>query len=180
MPHKVNPKDFENVKSLWKAYMPRFLTVLMDQISEHQRDLTNSASLRFLAEFFAALDYAVYRTTKVVRVLEVDRQRLMKNIEMTRDSIIAEPLYILLGLHGCPDPYDWSKKLINQSHTTGRKMTELMEEQPELREYFAKLTPEERNLINHPELYIGNAEQVALETCDYWQKKISEITTASS
>src|SRR5581483_7731491 len=23
MPHKVNPKDFENVKSLWKAYMPR-------------------------------------------------------------------------------------------------------------------------------------------------------------
>ena len=44
MPHKVNPKDFENVKSLWKAYMPRLVTVLMDQISEHQRDLTNSAS----------------------------------------------------------------------------------------------------------------------------------------
>lgn len=175
MPHKVNPKDFENVKSLWKAYMPRFFTVLMDQISEHQRDLTNSASLRFLAEFFAAFDYAVYRTTKVVRVLEVDRQRLMKNIEMTRDSIIAEPLYILLGLHGCPDPYDWSKKLINKSRTTGGKMTELMEEQPELREYFAKFTPEERNLINHPELYTGNAEQVALETCDYWQKKISEL-----
>ena len=38
MPHKVNPKDFENVKSLWKAYAPRLVTVLMDQISEHQRD----------------------------------------------------------------------------------------------------------------------------------------------
>jgi adenylosuccinate lyase len=23
MPHKVNPKDFENVKSMWKAYVPR-------------------------------------------------------------------------------------------------------------------------------------------------------------
>ncbi len=180
MPHKINPKDFENVKSLWKAYMPRFLTVLMDQISEHQRDLTNSASLRFLAEFFAALDYAVYRTSKVVRVLEVDRERLMRNIDITRDSIIAEPLYILLGLHGCPDPYDWSKKLINRSRTTGRKMTELMEAEPELQEYFAKFTPEERNLINHPELYTGNAEQVTLDTCDYWQKKISEITTSSS
>jgi adenylosuccinate lyase len=50
MPHKVNPKDFENVKSLWKAYVPRLLTVLMDQISEHQRDLTNSASMRFVTE----------------------------------------------------------------------------------------------------------------------------------
>src|SRR5262249_26076865 len=46
MPHKVNPKSFENVKSLWKAFAPRMTTLLMDQISEHQRDLTNSASQR--------------------------------------------------------------------------------------------------------------------------------------
>ncbi len=61
MPHKVNPKDFENVKSLWKAYVPRLLTVLMDQISEHQRDLTNSASMRFVTEFVAAFAYAIHR-----------------------------------------------------------------------------------------------------------------------
>jgi len=54
-------------------------------------------------------------------------------------------------------------------------MTELMEEQPELREYFAKFRPDERDLINHPEKYTGNAEQVTLETCDYWQKKVSAI-----
>ena len=61
MPHKVNPKDFENVKSLWKAYMPRLITVLMDQVSEHQRDLTNSASMRFVTEFVAAFAYGVHR-----------------------------------------------------------------------------------------------------------------------
>src|SRR5207247_4253929 len=61
MPHKVNPKDFENVKSLWKAYMPRIVTVLMDQISEHQRDLTNSASMRFVTEFVAAFAYGIHR-----------------------------------------------------------------------------------------------------------------------
>ena len=61
MPHKVNPKDFENVKSLWKAYVPRLMTVLMDQISEHQRDLTNSASMRFVTEFVAAFAYGVHR-----------------------------------------------------------------------------------------------------------------------
>ncbi|HUS80906.1 MAG TPA: lyase family protein, partial [Armatimonadota bacterium] len=44
MPHKRNPWNFENVKSLWKEFMPRMVTVYQDQISEHQRDLTNSAS----------------------------------------------------------------------------------------------------------------------------------------
>ena len=38
--------------------MPRLLTVLMDQISEHQRDLTNSASMRFVMEHVAAFAYA--------------------------------------------------------------------------------------------------------------------------
>ena len=31
-------------------FVPRIVTVLLDQVSEHQRDLTNSASLRFFNE----------------------------------------------------------------------------------------------------------------------------------
>ena len=175
MPHKVNPKDFENVKSMWKAYVPRIVTVLMDQISEHQRDLTNSASMRYLAELFAAVDYGVYRTTNVVMQLEVDHARLQKNIDLTRDSIIAEPLYIILGLHGCPDPYDWSKKLVNLSRQTGRKMTELLEAEPKLQQYYAKFTPAERELMNHPERYTGNAEEVTRATADYWLQKVQAL-----
>ena len=59
MPHKINPKNFENVKSLWKEFAPRMTTVYFDQISEHQRDLTNSASTRFFNELVAGVDYAV-------------------------------------------------------------------------------------------------------------------------
>src|SRR5262249_61335345 len=58
MPHKRNPVSFENVKSIWKAMAPRIVTTYMDQISEHQRDLTNSASQRFLGEILAATAYA--------------------------------------------------------------------------------------------------------------------------
>ena len=179
MPHKINPKDFENIKSLWKAYMPRFMTVLMDQISEHQRDLTNSASGRYVAEFLAAIDYATYRTIKVVKLLEVDHDHLKRNINMTRDSITAEPLYIILGLHGCPDPYDWSKKLVNKSRTSGRKLTELIEEEAELRDYYSKFTDKERNLINNPELYTGNAEQVTHATCDYWEDRVKNLSSSA-
>jgi adenylosuccinate lyase len=50
MPQKRNPWNSEHVKSLWKTFMPRVNTFFMDQISEHQRDLTNSASQRFIAD----------------------------------------------------------------------------------------------------------------------------------
>jgi adenylosuccinate lyase len=175
MPHKVNPKDFENVKSFWKAYMPRLITVLMDQVSEHQRDLTNSASGRFVAELLAAADYMVYRTTNVVKQMEVNREKMRENLDLSRDSIIAEPLYILLGLHGCPDPYDWSRKLVNASRQSGRKMTDLVESEKELQPYFSRFSSEERDLINHPEKYVGNAPSGTQETCDYWLARCKEI-----
>src|SRR5208283_3733991 len=81
MPHKVNPKDFENVKSLWKAYMPRLTTVLMDQISEHQRDLTNSASMRFVTEFVAAFAYGIHRLSGTLHGVEADAARMREILE---------------------------------------------------------------------------------------------------
>ena len=96
---------------------------------------------------------------------------------MTRDSTIAEPLYIILGLHGCPDPYDWSKKLVNASRQTGKKMTDLLESEPALQQYYSKFTAKQRELMNNPEKYIGNADQVTIDTCNYWLQKCDELLT---
>src|SRR5690606_1155705 len=82
MPHKRNPWNFEHVKSLWKAYMPRMVSVYLDQISEHQRDLTNSASSRFLVELFIALSEATDRLIGLSRRLRVDRARMAVNLEL--------------------------------------------------------------------------------------------------
>src|SRR2546427_9148637 len=80
MPHKRNPVSFENVKSIWKAIAPRMLTTYMDQISEHQRDLTNSASQRFLGELLAATTYAAGRLASSLDGMRVDRERLKANL----------------------------------------------------------------------------------------------------
>src|SRR5262249_27965666 len=85
MPHKGNPKDFENVKSLWKAYMPRLTTVLIDQVSEHQRDLTNSASGRFVTEFVAAFAYAVRRTSLALDGVQARKERMAEILESGKD-----------------------------------------------------------------------------------------------
>ena len=100
MPQKRNPWNSEHVKSLWKAFAPRVVSFYMDQISEHQRDLTNSASSRFVADYIAGFTAAAARMKRVLESLNVDRERLFGNLSDTADGVLAEPAYILLSRAG--------------------------------------------------------------------------------
>lgn len=111
MPQKRNPWNSEHVKSLWKAYAPRVLTFYMDQISEHQRDLSNSASSRFTVEYIAGFGSALNRMRKILSSLYVDRERLKKNLESAGDLVLAEPAYILLSLGGEADAHEVIRKI---------------------------------------------------------------------
>ncbi|MFX0139778.1 MAG: lyase family protein, partial [Candidatus Hodarchaeota archaeon] len=61
MPHKRNPINFENIKSSWKKFMPNMITIYMNQISEHQGDLTNSLSQRYIPELIVMFSSSVKR-----------------------------------------------------------------------------------------------------------------------
>ena len=106
MPQKRNPWNSEHVKSLWKAFAPRVVSFFMDQISEHQRDLTNSASQRFTADYVAGFAMAVQRMTGVVTSLRVDRARLDANLAGSGGGVLAEPAYILLAESGENDAHE--------------------------------------------------------------------------
>jgi adenylosuccinate lyase len=114
MPQKRNPWNSEHVKSLWKAFMPRVMTFFMDQISEHQRDLSNSASQRFVADYVAGFCLAVSRMTSVIEGLEADRERLLGNLRGGAGipgGIMAEPAYILLAETGVSDAHEVIRKI---------------------------------------------------------------------
>jgi adenylosuccinate lyase len=111
MPQKRNPWNSEHVKSLWKAFFPRVNTFFMDQISEHQRDLTNSASQRFIADYVTGFCLAVSRMTKVIKGLGADRERLLANLNGGSGGIMAEPAYILLAETGISDAHEVIRKI---------------------------------------------------------------------
>jgi adenylosuccinate lyase len=113
MPQKRNPWNSEHVKSLWKAFMPRVNTFFMDQISEHQRDLTNSASQRFIADFAAGFCLAVSRMTGVIKGLGADRRQLLSNLlgGSIPGGIMAEPAYILLAETGVSDAHEVIRRI---------------------------------------------------------------------
>lgn len=175
MPHKMNPKNFENVKSLWKEFMPRMNTVYMDQISEHQRDLTNSASGRFLPELFAAFCYSVLRMEGALAKIETNTVKMKEHIDSSKHLVVAEPLYIILAIEGYPNAYDEVMKLSREGRRTGIKLMDLAWQHPEMVRYLTNLSTNHRAILEDPALYIGDAPVRTHATCDYWEKECDRI-----
>ncbi|PIY60168.1 adenylosuccinate lyase, partial [Candidatus Woesearchaeota archaeon CG_4_10_14_0_8_um_filter_47_5] len=176
MPHKRNPINFENVKSLYKECMPRMVTRYLDQISEHQRDLTNSASSRFVPEIIAALYLSAQRLTKVMSRLVVDKEALSKNFLLTGDMVAAEPMYILLAFYGHPDAHEYVRKKTLESQKTGRPLHELVLGDRKVQPYCAKLTPVQKAILKDPGKYRGIAAQKAERVCTFWKKRLVEFS----
>ena len=169
MPHKMNPKNFENVKSLWKEFMPRMTTVFMDQISEHQRDLTNSASGRFLPELFTGFCYAIERMSGALAKIEINPVKMQEHVDAGKHHVAAEPLYILLALAGHPNAYDIVMKLSREARRKGVKLLELAKQQADLYSYFEQIKPEHQVILEDPARYVGDASGRTQATCEYWE-----------
>jgi adenylosuccinate lyase len=177
MPQKRNPWNSEHVKSLWKAFMPRVVSFYMDQISEHQRDLTNSASQRFIAEFITGFAMAVSRMTDVVSGLTVNRDRMMANLlDLNSGAIpggvLAEPAYILLGEAGESNGHEIIRRVTLKAETEHLSFAEALKSEPEtlakIAAQMAKIgvtpnaTPDTALAwFAHPEKYAGLAAQKA-------------------
>ncbi len=172
MPHKRNPINYENVKSLWKKFMPGMMTVYMDQISEHQRDLTDSASGRFLPEIVVGLLMAVKRLQRVLAKMSVDKENLKKNFEQNKEMIVAEPLYILLASYGHPDAHEAVRRLTLEAEKQGLALREVLKDHEELRGYWENFTEKQRDLLLNPEQYTGIAARKTELVVDYWKKEL--------
>jgi adenylosuccinate lyase len=175
MPHKMNPKNFENVKSLWKEFMPRMTTLFMDQISEHQRDLTNSASGRFVPELFTGFCYATMRMSDALSKIQPNRQRMEENLESSKQHVVAEPLYISLALAGYPDAYDTVMQLSRESRTSGVTLMELARQKAEFAPYLAKVKPHAQEILRDPAKYIGAAPARTAAVCAYWEAQCDAL-----
>ncbi|HHY20072.1 MAG TPA: adenylosuccinate lyase [Firmicutes bacterium] len=175
MPHKRNPWNFEHVKSLWKSFMPRMTTIYMDQISEHQRDLSNSASARFYGEIIAGLCLAAERLNRVLSRIRVDEEAMIRNFNQSAQMVIAEPLYILLADVGHPDAHECVRQLTLESQKTQKTLWQLIEEDKELVAMLSKLPVERLDVIKDPRKYTGLSAQKTMMICKKWENMIEEV-----
>ncbi len=170
MPQKRNPWNSEHVKSLWKAFAPRVMTFFMDQISEHQRDLSNSASQRFVSDYLAGFTLAVERMRNIVSGLQSDKENMMKNLNegggKVKGGVLAEPAYILLAESGVSDAHEVIRKITLAAETNG---TSLYEELTKDKSTYTAITTQLEKLgiedastfFANPERYCGLAAKKA-------------------
>lgn len=173
MPHKRNPWNFEHVKSLWKEFAPRILTRYLDQISEHQRDLTNSASNRFIVEIITAFTLSLERLLKQFQHLVIDREQLEKNLKMSKDMFLAEPLYILLATQGVKNAHELVREKTLQAEKERRTLVELIHEDERFRD-IGELDAWKR-LEQNPAHYTGKSKERALALFSLWKPRMEEL-----
>ncbi len=173
MPHKINPKDFEQIKSLWKKFIPQVLTFFMDEISEHQRDLTNSASSRFIGEFLYGFSYSLEKLNIILNKLEFNDKSAQENLNRAKNEIFAEPLYISLALSGEKTPYKIVYDFINELRNSSN-----------IEDYISRIKEDERfqyvlknkryaDAILEPRNYTGICVQLCEDAINFWKKELN-------
>ena len=172
MPQKGNPINFENVKSMWKEFMPRIVTMYMDQISEHQRDLTNSASMRFIPEILAGFYVSITRIEKIMSSLVVDKSNMRKNFNMNKEMIAAEPLYILLAAYGHPDAHEYVREMTIKSQMTKKPLIQLVKNDKPIQSYLKKFTKKQMEIVSNAEKYTGISSEKTRLICEQWKKEL--------
>lgn len=168
MPQKRNPINFENAKSLWKVIMPRIITAFMDQISEHQRDLTNSASGRTYGETIAYTVSMAKRLAKTMAKISVDKKRLEDNLAMQKGLVAAEPLYILLASMGHPDAHEKVRNLTLTAQKEGKSLEDVAFADPEMKPYLDKMTDKQKAILKNPASYTGVAAKKTKAIVKRW------------
>jgi len=162
MAHKRNPWNFENVVSMNKQLLAQVMNANMNIASEHQRDLTDSASARFYPVALAAVASMSKRLNTIMTKIEVDEQAMQRNLKLSRGAIAAEPLYLLFEKHGHIDAHEKSKQLSQSALEQGIPLADVVQADNEALQYWSKFTDREKQIIQNPEKhYTGLAAKKA-------------------
>lgn len=169
MPQKRNPINLENIESMWKIITALLLLPSLDQISDHQRDLTGSASGRMYAEIFMCFISMIKRVTKTASSLVVNHESLNRNLLMTQGSILAEPLYLILASLGHPDAHEAVRKFAQQARDQSVPLEQIVADNEELAPYIQQMTARQRAILSDPLLYCGIAQERAEIISQNWK-----------
>jgi len=101
MPHKRNPEICERICGLAKVVRGLVIPALENIPTWHERDLTQSSAERFtIPEACILVDYMLYLMIWVLSNLEVDEDRMQRNIDITEGRIMSEAVMIALTRKG--------------------------------------------------------------------------------
>ncbi|ALM75123.1 adenylosuccinate lyase [Thermococcus barophilus] len=159
MPHKRNPIRSEKICGLARIIYSNVIPALLNNPLWHERDLTNSSVERvILPETFMLLDEMLKNMKKVLSGLEFFPENIKRNLYLTNNLIMAEPLMLKLTEKGMgrQEAHEVVRQIAMKAFYEKRDLIEIAKENEVVREYlddgdFKGLKPEN---------YIGLAPQI--------------------
>ena len=173
MPHKRNPIRSEKVSGLARVLYSNVIPALLNNPLWHERDLTNSSVERvILPESFVLIDEMLKSTIKVLSGLEFFPENIERNLYMTSNLIMAEPLMLKLAEKGMgrQEAHELVRGLAMKAFREGRDLLEVVRESEEVRKF---LSAEEVASLK-PENYIGLAPRIVDNVIAFIEEKERE------
>lgn len=176
MPHKRNPIRSEKVSGLARVLYSNVIPALLNNPLWHERDLTNSSVERVvLPESFVLLDEMLKTMIKVLSGLEFFPENIKRNLYLTNNLIMAEPLMLKLTEKGMgrQEAHELVRQLAMKAFHEKRDLLEVVRESEDAMRY---LTEEDLEFLK-PENYIGLAPQIVDNVIAFIETKEQEETT---
>ncbi|NJE13402.1 adenylosuccinate lyase [Thermococcus sp. LS2] len=166
MPHKRNPIRSEKICGLARIIYSNVIPALLNNPLWHERDLTNSSVERvILPETFMLLDEMLKNMKKVLSDLEFFPENIKRNLYLTNNLIMAEPLMLKLTEKGMgrQEAHEIVRQIAMKAFYEKRDLIEVARENEVVREYLDDKDFEELK----PENYIGLAPQIVDNIIQY-------------
>jgi adenylosuccinate lyase len=97
MPHKKNPISAENITGLARLVKGYAFTAMENIPLWHERDISHSSVERVIfPDAFIATDYALRRMSTLIDGLEVNKKRMLENIDSSQGQLFSS--HVLLSL----------------------------------------------------------------------------------
>jgi len=168
MPHKRNPIISERVCGLAKIMRSLVVPALENVPTWHERDLTQSSCERFvIPEECILVDYMLTLMIRVLRGLQVDEERMRRNMDITQGRMMSEAVMLALAKKGLgrQRAHELVRELAIKSHNEQRPFKQVLLEDETVKRL---LSTEEIDEVMEPRNYLGTAikqiEQVIEKT----------------
>ena len=155
MPQKRNPWRSENISSLAKIERSLVGPALESIVTWHERDLSQSASERFIIpEAFILTDHMLSSIIRILTGLEVNERRMLENLMRFKDPMMSEAVMTALVNKGMPrqEAHRLLRQLISESKAENASFGETLTKSQAIAPYLSK---DEIEASLDPRRYLG-------------------------
>ncbi len=160
MPHKKNPVHSERICGLARIIRSNLIPALENVVLWHERDISHSSVERvILPDSSIALDYILNLFLDILRGLVVNRERMLRNMELSKGLYFSSKVLVALIEKGMlrDEAYDVVQRAAMESWNSGKSFKEALLEREEVRRL---LTEEEIERIFDPWEFLKHRDYI--------------------